>query len=163
MVQLLWREMGAGAADDPRRRFAICEIWRVLLGDTPPRCFWEVDAAMTVVEDRDGSAMLVSGCRGTGEQTPSAAEKVRYLRQPDPVGGQPHYVQQAHSASAALGGGKRRHLFFNTETRKWQISPVCNDSEGAFAVSETGAADGRWCVPHDGSGPITYSHVRPSY
>ena len=93
----------------------------------------------------DGVAMQVSGCRGTGGHTPTTCENGHYLLQPplDQIGGQPHYVLQTQSLSARAG--KRRHLFFNTNTRKWQISPVCNDSEGEFAVSETAICAARWC------------------
>jgi hypothetical protein len=67
---------------------------------------------------------------------PHEDEDGTYLRLPpyDNIDGKGHYLKKK----------PRRHLFFNTVNGAWQISPLCNNNEGAFIMSLTADLIGQW-------------------
>jgi len=71
-----------------------------------------------------------------------------YLRQPeyDDIHGEPHYIKHGEEGE----NEQRRHLFRASPPQvDWQISPVCNDDEGCFAISQGSDIDGDWTVEAD--------------
>ncbi len=61
------------------------------------------------------------------------------------IDGQPHYVKDSN---------ERRHLFWEKSKGCWQVSPVCNDDQGAYIMCTgsgvsvlDGAGDWKWIPP----------------
>lgn len=103
---------------------------------------WDDDPQIHVRPGRyalgyQGEGVSVTGCRDNGASACSTENGI-YLRQPpyDDIEGRPHYIM--------LNGTLRRHLFYKPLEKAWQISPVCTDFEGAFALSATNNLDGVW-------------------
>jgi len=130
-------------------------------------CTWEEEPLLSVTEVRhrdgfEGQAVCVAGCRSSWH-TPRDSENGTYLLQPPyaDVDGRAHYVMLGKRGDDGLP--LRRHLFFNGEASRWQISPLCNDTEGALARSATAHLTGSWCrrdAPVDEKGTIEYTPVR---
>ncbi len=113
---------------------------------------WELDRALTATQVRhrlayEGASILIAGCGSTKGCTPDEECNGHYLLQPpyDDVSGRPHYILLETARERKAGSPLRRHLFYNPEINRWQISPVCNDSEGALSVSLTPELTGAWC------------------
>jgi len=84
----------------------------------------------------DGNAIKIEGCIDDGGSV-SQKENGTYLQLPpyDNINGHPHYLMDKKEY--------RRHLFWGPDSG-WQISPVCNNEEGAFCMSVTANIEGRW-------------------
>lgn len=94
-----------------------------------------------------GEGVNISGCASLRNGSCSAAEDGLYLRQQENIDGQCHYIKEDPRE------GKRRHLFWEVGKGCWQVSPICNDDQGAH-IRCTGkyALDGQgdWCwIPPD--------------
>ena len=85
----------------------------------------------------NGEAIVVSGCLDDGGSA-STKENGIYVRQPpyDDISNHPHYIMH-------ISKSERRHLFWGPDDG-WQISPVCNNDEGAFCMSLTNNISGLW-------------------
>jgi len=114
-------------------------------GEWVMRGDWIIDPKMEVKRKKhpngyDGDAVEIAGAKG------SLLLDGLYLRQPpyDDVHGHPHFIWEDPETAT------RRHLFKASPPQKdWQISPVCNDDEGCFAISQTCELDGDWTVEAD--------------
>eukprot|EP00339_Tiarina_fusa_P012556 CAMPEP_0117006680 /NCGR_PEP_ID=MMETSP0472-20121206/6824_1 /TAXON_ID=693140 ORGANISM="Tiarina fusus, Strain LIS" /NCGR_SAMPLE_ID=MMETSP0472 /ASSEMBLY_ACC=CAM_ASM_000603 /LENGTH=1949 /DNA_ID=CAMNT_0004708219 /DNA_START=485 /DNA_END=6331 /DNA_ORIENTATION=+ len=107
---------------------------------------WKIDTAIRIQGGRDnrgynGICMNVTGIRS---KIKGETENGTYLLQPpyDNIAGHPHYIMNCNTY--------RRHLFWSEIEQLWQICPVCNNEEGAFALSCTNNIEGQWkCIPDD--------------
>ncbi len=100
---------------------------------------WVVDPKIVLTEvkgKRSDQGYLGESIKVAGFKDPD--ENGVYLRQPpyDDIEGKPHYLKMP----------VRRHLFWGSKDNAWRICPLCNEEEGAFAVSETKELLGRWKV-----------------
>ena len=107
--------------------------WRTSAG-------WEESRSIRSVKVRRTNAYLAEAYEFKG--FPSSDENGVYERQPpyDNVSGKPHYIKLE---------GTRRHLFYMDS--QWQICPLCNLDEGAFAICNKVSFQGAvWSViPND--------------
>lgn len=99
---------------------------------------WSQHPAMkaTKVKDLKGyeaEAYEIAGISNVPGQTLSTNENGVYLRQPpeDDIAGNPHYIKLPTKSDSS----DRRHLFWSQKEARWQICPVCNEDQGAYALS----------------------------
>jgi hypothetical protein len=112
---------------------------------TKPWCTlraWEDNNSLRVRQVRaDGGyrneGVTVAGVRDLEGASVGLDEVGTYVREtPDnDIAGRAHYIKHK---------GERRHLFWKPSENAWQISPVCNDDEGAYALSSTHNIEGVW-------------------